>query len=68
MFIVLLQLAEALLKQETLSYDDICKLIGTPPFGHKNLVDIIDFGPEAAAPDSSTPSEKSPAKEDSSGK
>lgn len=62
-----LQLAEALLKKETLSYDDICNLIGTPPHGHKNLVDIIDFGPEASTPNSNA-SEASPAKEDSSGK
>lgn len=37
------QLAEALLKRETLSYDDVEKLIGPPPYGKKRLVEPAEF-------------------------
>lgn len=40
-------MAEELLKKESLTYEEICQLIGPPPHGHKTLVDIIEFGPEA---------------------
>ncbi|XP_011870335.1 PREDICTED: paraplegin [Vollenhovia emeryi] len=36
-------LAEALLKRETLSYDDVEKLIGPPPYGKKRLVEPAEF-------------------------
>lgn len=39
----LLQLAEELLKRETLNYEDIVKLIGPPPFPNKQKIDIIDW-------------------------
>lgn len=42
-------MAEELLKKESLTYEEICDLIGPPPHGHKSLVDIIEFGPEANA-------------------
>ncbi|KAL3093217.1 hypothetical protein niasHT_022667 [Heterodera trifolii] len=35
-------LARALLERETLSYDDVKKLIGPPKFGNKNVVDLAD--------------------------
>uniref|UniRef100_A0AC34GQJ5 AAA+ ATPase domain-containing protein n=1 Tax=Panagrolaimus sp. ES5 TaxID=591445 RepID=A0AC34GQJ5_9BILA len=35
-------LAKALLERETLSYEDVKKLIGPPPFGDKNVVEIAD--------------------------
>lgn len=37
------QLAEALLEKETLTYDDVEKLIGPPPFGKKRLVEPAEF-------------------------
>lgn len=37
------QLAEALLERETLTYDDVEKLIGPPPFGKKRLVEPAEF-------------------------
>lgn len=43
----LTKVAEELLKKESLTYEEICQLIGPPPHGHKALVDIIEFGPEA---------------------
>ncbi|XP_033223072.1 paraplegin [Belonocnema kinseyi] len=36
-------IAEELLKRETLSYEDVEKLIGPPPFGKKQLVDPSDL-------------------------
>ncbi|XP_043248922.1 paraplegin [Colletes gigas] len=39
-------LAEALLEKETLTYDDVEKLLGPPPFGKKRLVDPIKFIPD----------------------
>lgn len=41
--VVLFQLAETLLKKETLNYDDVEKLIGPPPFGKKRLVGPEEF-------------------------
>ncbi|KAK0181008.1 hypothetical protein PV327_003330 [Microctonus hyperodae] len=35
--------AEALLKQETLTYEEVEGLIGPPPFGQKKKVDFIDI-------------------------
>jgi len=37
------QLAEALLERETLTYEDVEKLIGPPPFGKKRLVEPAEF-------------------------
>lgn len=37
------QLAEALLEKETLTYDDVEKLIGPPPFGKKRLMEPAEF-------------------------
>lgn len=37
------QLAEGLLKKETLSYDDVETLIGPPPYGKKRLVEPAEF-------------------------
>lgn len=54
------QIAEELLKRESLTYDEICELIGPPPFGHKSLVDIIEFGAEANATTSDTQSTRAP--------
>ncbi|XP_076248876.1 SPG7 matrix AAA peptidase subunit, paraplegin [Calliopsis andreniformis] len=39
----LIMIAEALLKKETLTYDDLEKLIGPPPFGKKRLIEPADF-------------------------
>ncbi|KAK3929060.1 Paraplegin [Frankliniella fusca] len=50
------KVAAELIKKETLSYDDICQLIGPPPHGHKTLVDVIEFGPGPNPPaDTSSP-------------
>jgi len=49
----LYQLAEALLEKETLTYDDVEKLIGPPPFGKKRLVEPAEFeksGPARESP------------------
>lgn len=43
-------LAQELLKREVLNYDDIEKLIGPPPHGKKQLIEVLDLGP--------TPSDK----------
>ncbi|XP_020281694.1 paraplegin isoform X2 [Pseudomyrmex gracilis] len=46
-------LAEALLEKETLTYDDVEKLIGPPPFGKKRLVEPAEFeksGPARESP------------------
>ncbi|KAL2723505.1 paraplegin [Vespula maculifrons] len=37
------KIAEALLEKETLSYDDVEKLIGPPPHGKKNLIELAEF-------------------------
>lgn len=37
------QLAELLLKKETLNYQDVEELLGPPPFGKKHLVSPIEF-------------------------
>lgn len=37
------KLAEALLERETLTYDDVEKLIGPPPFGKKRLIEPAEF-------------------------
>lgn len=39
----LFQLAEELLKKETLNYADVEKLLGPPPHGQKRLVDFAEF-------------------------
>lgn len=62
----LFQLAEELLKRETLSYKEICDLIGPPAFGHKNLVDIIEFGAETNGEPISVNSTDSNPNDDSS--
>ncbi|XP_044014936.1 paraplegin [Aphidius gifuensis] len=36
-------IAEALLKQETLTYEEVEAMIGPPPFGQKKKVDFIDI-------------------------
>lgn len=41
--VVVFQLAETLLKKETLNYDDVEKLIGPPPFGKKSLIGPAEF-------------------------
>lgn len=38
-------LAQELLKKEVLNYDDIEKLIGPPPHGKKQLIEVLDMGP-----------------------
>lgn len=38
-------IAEALLKKETLNYQEIVELVGPPPHGAKKQVEVIDFGP-----------------------
>lgn len=52
-------LAETLLQREVLNYKDIEKLIGPPPFGKKNLVEILDLN---SLMESSSPS--GPVKDD----
>ncbi|KAG5307678.1 SPG7 protein, partial [Acromyrmex insinuator] len=47
-------LAEALLKKETLFYDDVEKLIGPPPYGKKRLVEPAEF-------ENSDPARESPS-------
>lgn len=42
-FLYSLQLAETLLKKETLNYADVESLIGPPPHGRKNLMDPADY-------------------------
>jgi spastic paraplegia 7 len=41
-----IQLAEALLKKETLNYVDVEALIGPPPHGKKNLIEPLQFESE----------------------
>ncbi|XP_014474861.1 PREDICTED: paraplegin [Dinoponera quadriceps] len=46
-------LAQALLEKETLTYDDVEKLIGPPPYGKKRLVEPAEFeksGPVRESP------------------
>lgn len=38
-----LQLAETLLKKETLNYDDVESLLGPPPYGRKRLIEPAEF-------------------------
>ncbi|XP_043287010.1 paraplegin [Venturia canescens] len=59
-------IAETLLKQETLNYEDVVKLIGPPPFGKKRLIDSVDFERSLQVADS-PPSESSPPESPSSG-
>lgn len=40
---LLSKMAEELLIKETLNYDDVEALLGSPPHGKKNLVSPIDF-------------------------
>ncbi|XP_076286292.1 SPG7 matrix AAA peptidase subunit, paraplegin isoform X1 [Lasioglossum baleicum] len=42
-------LAEELLKKETLTYDDLVKLLGPPPHGKKRLVEPAEFIADAAS-------------------
>lgn len=42
-YYIIIQIAEALIEKETLSYDDVEKLIGPPPHGKKNFVELADF-------------------------
>lgn len=48
------QLAEALLEKETLTYDDIEKLIGPPPYGKKRLLEPAEFKKSDSARESSS--------------
>lgn len=49
------QLAETLLKKETLTYEDVVGLIGPPPFGKKNLIDPADYETSVKVPSSPPP-------------
>ncbi|CAB3258918.1 unnamed protein product [Arctia plantaginis] len=40
---LLTNLAEELLKKETLNYKDVEKILGAPPFPKKNLIDPVEF-------------------------
>lgn len=40
---VLFQLAETLLKKETLNYEDVENLLGPPPYGRKRLIEPAEF-------------------------
>ncbi|OXU17169.1 hypothetical protein TSAR_015243 [Trichomalopsis sarcophagae] len=51
-------LAEGLLQKETLTYEEVEKLIGPPPFGKKNLVEPADF--ENSVPVPEPPKSESP--------
>lgn len=63
----LTKLAEELLKKETLTYEEICEIIGPPPGGHKNLVDLIEFGPaESATPSGETSSGENNSRQENS--
>lgn len=42
-FSLLLQLAETLLKKETLNYEDVENLLGPPPYGTKRLIEPAEF-------------------------
>ena len=56
--IILVQLAEALLKKETLAYEEVEQLIEPPPFGKKRLVEPADF--ESSMPIPPTQAESPP--------
>ncbi|XP_014209365.1 paraplegin isoform X2 [Copidosoma floridanum] len=53
-------LAEELLKKETLTYEEVEKLIGPPPFGKKNLIDSVDFVTPISTSGSSEPESTPP--------
>ncbi|XP_070386994.1 mitochondrial inner membrane m-AAA protease component paraplegin [Dermacentor albipictus] len=57
-------LAKELLKREVLNYADIEALIGPPPFGKKQLIEVLDLGPNS----SDNKSKPSPEREGSPGK
>nr|XP_054917618.1 paraplegin-like isoform X3 [Dermacentor andersoni] len=57
-------LAKELLKREVLNYADIEALIGPPPFGKKQLIEVLDLGPNS----SDKKSKSSPEREGSPGK
>lgn len=42
-FCLFLQLAEELLRKETLSHDEVAALIGPPPHGKKHLIGPVEF-------------------------
>lgn len=50
-----LQLAETLLKKETLRYEEVEQLIGPPPHGQKKMVDNLDF--DTPLPEEEPPSQ-----------
>ncbi|XP_058807496.1 paraplegin isoform X2 [Phymastichus coffea] len=45
-------IAEALLKKETLTYEEVEQLIGPPPFGKKKLIEPADFENSTPIPES----------------
>ncbi|KAK4877676.1 hypothetical protein RN001_010182 [Aquatica leii] len=47
-------LAQALLKKETLNYEDVEDLIGPPPFGRKKLIEPAEFDESVGHVDDST--------------
>ncbi|KAK8761349.1 hypothetical protein V5799_027386 [Amblyomma americanum] len=49
-------LAGELLKREVLNYADIEALIGPPPFGKKQLIEVLDLGPDSSDKKNSKPS------------
>jgi len=49
----LFQLAENLLKRETLNHDEVAELLGPPPHGPKKLLKMIEFGPATAVEEAS---------------
>ncbi|XP_012279445.1 paraplegin [Orussus abietinus] len=48
-------IASNLLKRETLSHEDIEKLIGPPPYGKKVLIELLEFEGSNNSPQASTP-------------
>ena len=50
------QLAEALLKKETLRYEEVEELLGPPPHGRKNVVDFGEFEQSVSQAGQETPS------------
>lgn len=54
-------LAESLLKNETLTYEDVERLIGPPPFGKKRLIDPAEFEEGVRKDAGDTPSAPEPA-------
>uniref|UniRef100_A0A224YPR2 Spastic paraplegia 7 n=1 Tax=Rhipicephalus zambeziensis TaxID=60191 RepID=A0A224YPR2_9ACAR len=57
-------LARELLKREVLNYADIEALIGPPPYGKKQLIEVLDLGPDS----SDKKSKSSPEREGPPGK